>query len=196
VETANISGKEAGFTLVELLVVLALAGIITAGLVNFMISQSRNYNLQEDMQEMEQNARVALEFFARKIQNAYNVSNINMDDISDDDKYRLITIDESNDDTDNGTDYYLRFRTGDFSKDKESEKICFGSSCNKYIALFIGDADGDKSQDFPMFQRDPANRNVIIITIVARTRHRDPNYTSNRGFRTIVLTRKVFMRNA
>ncbi len=194
-ETANISGKEAGFTLVELLVVLALAGIITAGLVNFMISQSRNYNLQEDMQEMEQNARVALEFFARKIRMADKIEIFDPDENVCGNKKKLITFTFIIDDTaipptTKEETYYFKFRGSDAMDDADAERI--GQSTAN-VACFLQDLDNDKKLDFPVFREDEPG--VITITIEARTRRRDPNYSKNNGYRRIILSRKVVARS-
>lgn len=175
-----------GFTLVEILVVLAVTSLITAGMINFMISQGKSYSLQEDLQEMEQNARAAMDVLTKKLQDANEVSVITTDDNPNDKKFPIIDID--------GDTYYFKFRTGDPTRDDVSERI---GRTNEIIASFIQDVNGDNIQDIPVFQADTYNPNVVILTIVARTRHMDPGYTGTEGlgYRRIVLTKRVVLRN-
>lgn len=189
--------KQGGFTLVEILVVLAITGLLTAGMFNFMIAQSRSYNLQTDIQEMEQNARVALEFFSKELQKAnyIEIYDIGDDGNRDDNKIPILGIDESNDNTiQDDEKYYFKFRTGDdAASDLLSERI--GRSTTN-IASFIQDVDGDDVPDIPIFRvEDPTQPNVVTITIVSRTRHRDPRYTLNDGYRTKTLSRHILLRN-
>ncbi len=173
-----------GFTLVEILVVLAVTGIVTAGLVSFMISQSRGYNLQEDLAEMEQNARIALEYFTNQLRQANSVVVITADDDPSDNIIPLIDID--------GDRYVFRQRNGggDPSNEMDSERIVQGTG---NIAYFLQDVNGDGQLDLPMFQRNGDN---VTVTIVGRTRHRDPRYSDNGGYRQVVLTSRVTLRNS
>lgn len=182
--------KVTGFTLVEILVVLAITSLMTAGMINFMISQGKSYSLQEDLQEMEQNARAAMDVLAKKLQDANEVSVITTDDNTNDKKLPIIDID--------GDTYYFKFRTGDPTRDDVSERI---GRTNDIIASFIQDVNGDNIQDVPLFRADADNQNVVTLTVVARTRHMDPGYTGsegaliNFGYRRIVLTKRVVLRN-
>ena len=59
-----------GFTLVELMIGVALAGIIVAVLFQLLTSQNRTYLIQDDMAEMQQNLRVAIERISRELMTA------------------------------------------------------------------------------------------------------------------------------
>lgn len=54
-----------GFTLVELLVALAVSGVLLALLYQFFTAQARSHGLQEDLSDAQQSARVALEELTR-----------------------------------------------------------------------------------------------------------------------------------
>ncbi len=54
-----------GFSLIELLVSMAILGIVLAGLASLFASQSRHYAAQGDIIEMQANARAAMEFVTR-----------------------------------------------------------------------------------------------------------------------------------
>ena len=52
----------AGFTLVELLVAMAIVGILLAGLFTMLIRQQRSYEMQNQIVEVQQNLRSAMNF--------------------------------------------------------------------------------------------------------------------------------------
>ncbi len=176
---------DGGFTLVEILVVLAVTGIVTAGLFNFMISQERNYSLTEDLQERNQNVRVAMDYFVRRLQGADQVRITGLKGGECKPEIPILVLD--------GQTYYFKFRTGDATRDLDSESIGTGTTD---VAYFLQDVDGDNQPDQPVFQCDPTDRKIVIVTIIGRTRHRDPRYQQNGGYHTMVLTRKVYLRNA
>jgi prepilin-type N-terminal cleavage/methylation domain-containing protein len=67
------SADQQGFTLAELLVALALVGLISAGAVTLMVTGNKTYATGSKQIEAQQAARVALERMAREIRGAgYN----------------------------------------------------------------------------------------------------------------------------
>lgn len=56
-----------GFTLIELLIAMAILGIILAGLASLFASQNRHHIAQNEILQMQGNARAAMEFVARTI---------------------------------------------------------------------------------------------------------------------------------
>ncbi|MBF0498139.1 MAG: prepilin-type N-terminal cleavage/methylation domain-containing protein [Deltaproteobacteria bacterium] len=63
-------GKQRGFTLIELMVALALSGIVTGGIYTVYITQTRNFAAQEQEVEIHQNARFALDMLAKDVRMA------------------------------------------------------------------------------------------------------------------------------
>jgi type IV pilus assembly protein PilW len=59
-----------GFTLVELMVTMAISGFIVAAIYSAYISQQRTYLAQEQVAEMQQNIRAAIDMMAREIRMA------------------------------------------------------------------------------------------------------------------------------
>ena len=59
-----------GFTLIELMVALALTGMVAAAAYGFYISQNRTYIAQDRVVEMQQNLRSALDIMVRDIRMA------------------------------------------------------------------------------------------------------------------------------
>jgi len=59
-----------GFTLVELMIAMAIGGIVMAAVMTSFLSQHRSYLAQDDVVEMQQNARVAMDMLVRDIRMA------------------------------------------------------------------------------------------------------------------------------
>jgi prepilin-type N-terminal cleavage/methylation domain-containing protein len=62
--------REAAFTLVELLVVIALLGIVTMAISNLYVSTQRHASTTEEVSDVQQNIRVALDFMTRDMRNS------------------------------------------------------------------------------------------------------------------------------
>jgi prepilin-type N-terminal cleavage/methylation domain-containing protein len=63
-------GYEAGFTLTELLVAMAISGILLGAMVSTCITQRKAYAVQEQVTEMTLNVRAALDMLAREVRMA------------------------------------------------------------------------------------------------------------------------------
>mgnify|MGYP003393991698 CR=1 FL=1 len=62
--------KNKGFTLIEILVSLAILGIVLAGIYSVYNMQHKSYIVQEQVAEMQQNERIALQMITRDIRTA------------------------------------------------------------------------------------------------------------------------------
>jgi prepilin-type N-terminal cleavage/methylation domain-containing protein len=62
--------RSKGLTLIELLVAMAISAILTAALYRTFIGQHKTYTVQEDVVDMRQNARVAINRMMREIRMA------------------------------------------------------------------------------------------------------------------------------
>jgi len=62
--------KKKGFTLIELLIAMALSGIVISAIYTLYISQNKSYAIQEQIAEMQQNARVAMDMIIRDVRMA------------------------------------------------------------------------------------------------------------------------------
>jgi type IV pilus assembly protein PilW len=62
--------SQKGFTLVELLVAMFVAGIVMAGIYSAYYSQQRSFVVQDEVAKMQQNLRAAMFFMAREIRMA------------------------------------------------------------------------------------------------------------------------------
>jgi len=76
-KTLPILNKK-GVSLIELLVALAICGIVVAGSYRFFITQNKAYNVQDQVIEAQQNVRLAMEILLRDLRMAgYDDDNIN-----------------------------------------------------------------------------------------------------------------------
>ena len=57
--------KNKGFSLIELIISMAILGIVLAALTSLFASQSRHYTAQNEILEMQGNARAAMDFVTR-----------------------------------------------------------------------------------------------------------------------------------
>lgn len=67
---SSVKGNEQGFTLVELLIAIAISLVVLAGLSGAFVSQRKTYAVQEQVSDMIQNARAAMDMITREIKMA------------------------------------------------------------------------------------------------------------------------------
>ena len=68
--SAGVMGKQAGFTIIELLIAVALGLVILAGLFRTFKVQQDSYIIQDQVSAMQQNLRAAMHFITRDLQMA------------------------------------------------------------------------------------------------------------------------------
>lgn len=66
----NRKNRQAAFTLVELIVVVAILGVVTVAISNLYISTQRTAGTTEEVSDVQQNIRVAVDFLTRDIRNS------------------------------------------------------------------------------------------------------------------------------
>ena len=62
--------KSRGFTLIELMIVTAISGVVLASVFQMFVGQRKTYSLQNDIAEMQQNARASEHMLVREIRMA------------------------------------------------------------------------------------------------------------------------------
>ncbi|MBL7203977.1 MAG: prepilin-type N-terminal cleavage/methylation domain-containing protein [Desulfobacteraceae bacterium] len=189
--------KDSGFTLIELLIAMALALVVITSLSSAFISQRKTYAVQEQITEMIQNARAALDMISREVKMAgydpmgagivgipYSTAQLEIradlngngatSDASEDIVYKFY------DSGDPDYPYQIKRKTGAGTFQPFAENI--QSFTFKYLesdgTTEVTDAAGE------------GNIRQIKITVTARTSEPDPDYSQN-GYRTYTLTSRI-----
>jgi len=174
-----------GFTLIELLVSIGIGMVVLAAVTTTFMSQTRFYSAQEQVNEMGQNARGALDIITRELKMAgYKPNGGSFSGITyDTTQLRIQTDISGNDGATTGT----------------NENIIYSyNSTNKQI-LRNGQPLADNITAFTFSYLDSAgaattttaNIRQVSISITAQTAKPDPNYTANGGYRAYTVTATV-----
>lgn len=195
--------KNAGFTLVELLVALALSLVVLTSVSNAFISQRKTYDAQEQMTEMIQGTRAVMEIITREIKLAgfdptgnafdgsagpypipYSTSQLEIRaDLDGDGTAAAGDTNELIIYSHDGTDLELDRNAGQ------------SFSYAKLLAENIEDFSFDYLDKDGNATTTAADIRMVEIAITARTAKPDPNYGQNSGYRTYTLTSTVLPPN-
>lgn len=187
-----VVGKAGGFTLIELLVAIGLGMVVLAAVTTSFMSQTRFYGAQEQVNEMEQNARGALDLITRELKMAgYKPNGGRFNGITYSTSQLLIRAD-------------LNANGSISTSSSLNEKITYTyDSTNKQIKRALGNgtaevlADNITAFTFSYLNSagaattTSANIRQVSISITARTAKPDPNYTANGGYRTYTVTATI-----
>ncbi|NVL90370.1 MAG: prepilin-type N-terminal cleavage/methylation domain-containing protein [Desulfobacterales bacterium] len=181
----SLKNRERGFTLIELLIAMAISGIVLSAIVSTFIIQRKSYDVQEQITEMVQSARAAMDMMTREIRMAgYDPTGAGFDGIPYNDSQLQIftdlnddgTPDDSNENityTYDGTNLQIDRNTGGGGQP-------FAENIQSFIFAYLDSAGSATTTTADIRQ--------IQITIIARTAKRDPDYSPNGGYRTYTLT--------
>jgi type IV pilus assembly protein PilW len=193
-----------GFTLVELLIAMTLGLIVLTSLASAFVSQHKAFDVQEQVAEMVQGARAAMDMINSELKMAgYDPTDVGIVGVP----YSATQLEIRGDlNSDGETD-------GTASNDDTNEEIIYTyDSANKQIDRNTGggaqpfaeniqsftftywkdkDDDGDGQIDEVVLASDEADIRQIDITITSRTSKPDPDYGSNGGYRTYTLSSYV-----
>lgn len=182
-ENSN-TNSEHGFTLIELLIAMTVALVVITSISSAFISQRKTYAMQEQISEMTQNGRSAMDIISREVRMAgYDPTETGIVGIPYSTTQLEIRADLNGD--------------GDTS-DANEDIIYTYDSTNKQIDRNTGGgaqplAENIQSFTFQYYDTDGVNTTIagdirqIDITITARTGHPDPDYSPNSGYRTYTL---------
>ena len=202
--------KESGFTLVEMLIAMTIGLIILTALSSTFLMQRKIYDVQEQIVEMVQTARAAMDMMTREIRMAgydptgtmqrsdpistdfvgipYNASQLQVvADLNDDGE-----TDGSNEniiytyyDETSAYPYQIKRKTGNGYFQPFAENI------QSFTFVYLED-DG-VTEVTTSAENDDIRQ--IRITITARTTKADGDYSANGGYRTHTLTSFITPRN-
>ncbi len=206
-----------GFTLVELMVALAIAGIVAGGLYTIYMSQQKSFAAQEQMTQLQEKMRAVLYFMVREISmagcdptgeaGAHIIS-------ADSDQIRFtedIDGDGNTDEYNEDIEYSLYVSGGVKKLGRRSP-----SSANRQpVAEYIDALDfvylDEEGKALPTPVTDPSKIHSVQITVVGRSERPDSNYMdtdiyrNQQGdiifnppddhYRRLLLSAEVFCRN-
>jgi len=179
-----------GFTLLEVLIALALVGIISLASYKFLVQVSHQSEVQYDISEMQNLCRTSMSDIRKTVRSAgYMVSGapieINGDSLS------VYYSDTQPVDT---TIYFLREYT-DFAYSKVPTRP--DGMQLYYLVKQVNSAPASVYADFVTdLSFKQVSPSTILISITTQVPREDDTYSGNEGFRTFSLVERVNVRNA
>lgn len=195
--------SDQGFTLVELLITLAVSGVIMTGVYTAFKAQQDSYLAQEQVAELQQNIRAGLDIMTREIRMAgFDPDNRGQADITTANANTLLFslvadndgIDNVNADGDGDTstgadepgelmtlqfDLYDAYGDGDTDLGRQEGGIKRALAENiDNLEFFYTLEDGTQT----ITPADPSDIRSVEISILARAHRPDRNYTNNETY--------------
>lgn len=180
-------GAERGFTLLELMIALALGLIVLTALYQFFIKQQKAFSVQDLVVEMQQNARGALALMTKEIRMAgysYQESKI----VIATSTTFTFEADVDNDGTTEKIEY-----TRDTSNriTREARNWIAATSTWGTSGGAQPVAENITSLTFTYDSGTVADIRKVTLSLTARTARSDPEYPNNNGYRTFSLSSDV-----
>jgi type IV pilus assembly protein PilW len=182
----------AGFTLIELMVSMAIGLAVLAAIAGTFTAQTRQNSAEEQIGQMQQNVRGALDLMIREIQMAgYKPAGGSFNGIQTSTATTLrikLDLDSSGVETDGTTDdisYSFDSSTGLITRtlNNTSSGATLADNVTAFSFTYL-DANGSSTTTNTAVRR-------ITISITARTDKPDPSYTTNNGYRTYQISADV-----
>ena len=181
-----------GFTLTELMVAMAIGMVVLSAVTTTFMAQARFYNAQEQINEMQQNARGALDVITRELKMAgYKPNGGTFDGVTYSVSQLMIQAD-------------LDGNGGISTSSSANEQITYAyDSTNKRITRKMGtgivEALADNITAFTFSYLDSSGATTttsssirqVAISITAVTAKPDPNYSSNNGYRNYQISARI-----
>ena len=191
--------RNKGFTIIELLIVLVISSILVAGLYKTFITQQKTYTVQDQVADMQQNVRVAMDIITRHVRMAgydpiktgyFGFKATASDGRSTDSTNIAFGIDYN----ENGvleTNEQIAFKLDGLLLKKYGSGQWVTMAENMGSLSFVYTlVDGTETLSPP-----PADIRMVKVTIKAKTNMQDPEYGSGGGYRTRELISYINVRN-
>jgi type IV pilus assembly protein PilW len=189
-----------GFTLIEMVVALALSLVTVSAVYSLYVSELRAQNVREDRLEMQQQARVVIDVVSRELLMAgYDPGGVNHDvDLSNDflgityDPGRLMIKADLNGngliaDANESIMFVYDAKTHTLRRNTGGGNQPFGENIESFLVEYF-------DQEGKLATHSLAIRQVGI-TVTARTEKPDPRFSKNGGYRTVTLHSRLTPRN-
>ena len=200
----STQNREKGFTLTELLIAMALSGIILGTIAGTFIMQRKTYDIQEQITEMVQTARASIDMMSREIRMAgHDPTGAGFDGITYDadqlqikvDIYKKNNTGDPDGDTLDSNENIIYKYYDEHSKYPYQIKRKTGNGTFQPFAENIKEFKFDYLDSAGNATTTTADIRQIKITITSRTAKADPDYSTNSGFRTYTLISLITPRN-
>lgn len=189
-----------GFTLVEVIFALGLSVVTVGAIYTIYLTQIRNQVVREDILDMQQHARAALDVISRELKMAgYDPRGVNRDDNPSND-FDGVTYDPSRlviktdlngnglpSDSNESIVFSYDSRTRTLRRNTGGGRQSLGEHIQTFAVAYF-DRDGRPTIESQKIRQ-------IEITLTARTLRPDPRYLHNKGYRTFTLHSRVTPRN-
>lgn len=186
----RLYNNTAGFTLIEMMISITLGMIVIASVTGTFTAQTRQNNAEEQVSQMHQNVRGALDMISRDLMQAgYKAPGGSVTGVTySNSTPTTLTIqadlngNSSIDDTSNSTVEYIIFAYDSVNK-QITRKL--GSSGTAFVV-----ADNITAFTVNYYGADGATTAAsasirkVTISITGQTAKRDPSYSNNGGYRT------------
>lgn len=181
-----------GFTLIEILIAMALGAAVMAAIVDTFITQRKSYDLQEQLSEMIQSARISMDMLSRDVRMAgYNPAGASFDAIP----YEATKLearadrngDGDPDDPDETIAYFYDATTRQIIREANGSQQPLAENITDFTFQYLNQAGNVASTAAEIYQ--------IQVSLTARTADFDPHYPNNGGYRTYTLTSFITPRN-
>ena len=211
--------RKRGFSMIELLIAMAVGLIVLAAAYQFFISQNKAYKVQEQVAEMQQNVRAAMETMVRELRMAgfdnFNATKIAGIVSANDNSIHFTqnltqtnppyVPDTDNDDPNEDVTYYLGSQSCPLCLIRKARERTSPTDASGLIEAPL--AENIQSITFryfdannsllstPVTASDRPNIRKIEVTLKGKTSKPDPDYSQNGGYRFYELTSQVVPRN-
>jgi type IV pilus assembly protein PilW len=181
-----------GFTLVELMVSMSIGMVLLAAVTTTFMSQTRIYNAQEQINEMQQTARGALDIITREVKMAgYNPNGASFLGVTYSTTQLMIQADlDSNGAISTSSTANEQIT---YAYDSANQRItrAVGTGGAQVLAEHITAFTFSYLNSLALATNVSANIRQVTISITARTAKPDPNFTSNGGYRTYIMAATI-----
>jgi len=180
--------KNTGFTLVEMMVSIGIGMVVVAAVTTTFVTQTKVYNAQEQINEMQQNARAALDVITRELKmagykpNTGAVTGLTASGISLDNSKLIIEADLNGDNSIDGSAGSLERIRYEYNSSNKQIRRRLGSGTSDVFA------DNITAFNFTYLKADGTTATLasqirqVKVDITAKTAAPDPNYTANGGY--------------
>lgn len=181
-----------GFTLVELMVSMGIGMVILAAVTTTFMSQTRIYNAQEQINEMQQNARGVLDILSRELKMAgYKPNGGGFNGVTYSTTQLMVQADLNSDGAISTSSTANEQITYAFDSANEQITRAVGSGSAQILAEHISAFTFNYLDSAGAATTVSANIRQVSITITAKTAKPDPNYTSDGGYRTYTMSATI-----